>query len=78
MAIAELPTLERFDDLRATYRAFLEEHVYPAEQALNREDDEAATLMTSLRARAKAEGLWAPHLPPEAGGTGQGFSPTRT
>ena len=73
MAIAELPTLERFDDLRATYRAFLEEHVYPAEQALNREDDEAVTLMTALRARAKAEGLWAPHLPPEAGGTGQGF-----
>ena len=29
--------------------------------------------MASLRARAKAEGLWAPHLPPEAGGTGQGF-----
>ena len=26
-----------------------------------------------LRARAKAEGLWAPHLPPEAGGTGRGF-----
>jgi acyl-CoA dehydrogenase len=73
VAIAELPTLERYDDLRATYRAFLEEHVYPAERALNREDDEAATLMTALRARAKAEGLWAPHLPPEAGGTGQGF-----
>jgi acyl-CoA dehydrogenase len=73
VAIAELPTLERYDDLRATYRAFLEEHVYPAERALNREDDEAASLMTALRARAKAEGLWAPHLPPEAGGTGQGF-----
>src|SRR6266542_3851522 len=26
-----------------------------------------------LRARAKAEGLWAPHLPPEAGGNGRGF-----
>ena len=26
-----------------------------------------------LRARAKAAGLWAPHLPPEAGGTGRGF-----
>ena len=29
--------------------------------------------MRGLRARAKAEGLWAPHLPPEAGGTGGGF-----
>ena len=73
MAIAELPALEQFEELRATYRAFLEEHVYPAEAALNREDDEAGELMSSLRARAKAEGLWAPHLPSEAGGTGQGF-----
>ena len=73
MAIAELPALEQFEELRATYRAFLEEHVYPAEGALNREDDAAEELMASLRARAKSEGLWAPHLPPEAGGTGQGF-----
>ena len=73
MARAELPALADFEELRATYRAFLEEHVYPAEQTLNREDDEAEALMASLRARAKAEGLWAPHLPPEAGGTGQGF-----
>jgi acyl-CoA dehydrogenase len=73
VAIAELPALEQFAELRATYRAFLDEHVFPAEEALNREDDEAQELMTSLRARAKAEGLWAPHLPPEAGGTGQGF-----
>ena len=73
MAIAELPALEQFEELRATYRAFLEEHVYPAEADLNREDDAAEELMASLRSRAKAEGLWAPHLPPEAGGTGQGF-----
>ncbi len=73
MATAELPALADFEELRATYRAFLEEHVYPAEQTLNREDDEAEALMASLRARAKAEGLWTPHLPPEAGGTGQGF-----
>jgi alkylation response protein AidB-like acyl-CoA dehydrogenase len=73
VAIAELPALEQFDELRATYHAFLEEHVYPAEAALNREDDDAEELMASLRSRAKAEGLWAPHLPPDAGGTGQGF-----
>jgi alkylation response protein AidB-like acyl-CoA dehydrogenase len=59
--------------MRERYRAFMEEHVYPAEPALAREDDAADELMRSLRERAKAEGLWAPHLPPEAGGTGRGF-----
>jgi len=51
----------------------MEEHVYPNEEALNREDDSAQNLLTELRDRAKTAGLWAPHLPPEAGGTGQGF-----
>src|SRR3989449_9195759 len=59
--------------MREAYRAFMEEHVYPAEPALAREDEAADELMRGLRARARAEGLWAPHLPPEAGGTGQGF-----
>jgi alkylation response protein AidB-like acyl-CoA dehydrogenase len=59
--------------MRERYRAFMEEHVYPAEPALAREDDAADELMRALRERAKAEGLWAPHLPPEAGGTGRGF-----
>jgi alkylation response protein AidB-like acyl-CoA dehydrogenase len=73
VATAELPALSEFEELRAAYRSFLEEHVYPIEHELNREDDAADELVASLRARAKAEGLWAPHLPPEAGGTGQGF-----
>jgi alkylation response protein AidB-like acyl-CoA dehydrogenase len=51
----------------------MEEHVYPAEQALAREDETADEVMLGLRARARAEGLWAPHLPPEAGGSGEGF-----
>jgi alkylation response protein AidB-like acyl-CoA dehydrogenase len=61
------------EELKAPYRAFMEAHVYPNEAVLSREDDAAAALVTELRAQAKAEGLWAPHLPPEAGGTGQGF-----
>src|SRR3954465_15916652 len=51
----------------------MEEHVYPNEAVIAREDDAAFALLDSLRARAKGEGLWAPHLPPEAGGTGTGF-----
>jgi alkylation response protein AidB-like acyl-CoA dehydrogenase len=60
-------------DRRAEVRAFMEEHVYPNEAALAREDDAADALMEQLRARAKAAGIWAPHLPEEAGGTGSGF-----
>jgi alkylation response protein AidB-like acyl-CoA dehydrogenase len=59
--------------MRERYRAFMEEHVYSAEPALAREDEAADEVMAGLRERAKAEGLWAPHLPPEAGGTGEGF-----
>lgn len=59
--------------MRERYRAFMEEHVYPAEPVLAREDESSDAAVRDLRARAKAEGLWAPHLPPEAGGTGEGF-----
>jgi acyl-CoA dehydrogenase len=59
--------------MRDAYRTFMEEHVYAAEPALAREDEAADEVMLGLRARARAEGLWAPHLPPEAGGSGEGF-----
>ena len=61
------------EEQRVAYRAFMEAHVYPNEEALSREDDAAAALVAELRSRAKSERLWAPHLPPEAGGTGHGF-----
>jgi acyl-CoA dehydrogenase len=59
--------------VRTRYRAFIDEHILPVEQALHREDTPADELLRELRSRAKSEGLWAPHLPPEAGGTGEGF-----
>jgi acyl-CoA dehydrogenase len=73
VAIADAMLREDFAELRAEYRAFMDEHVYPNEDALSREDGTAAELIRDLRAQAKAAGLWAPHLPPEAGGTGRGF-----
>jgi acyl-CoA dehydrogenase len=60
-------------DRRARVRAFMDEHVYPNEPTLFREDDEADALIAELQAEAKAADLWAPHLPPEAGGSGSGF-----
>jgi acyl-CoA dehydrogenase len=59
--------------LRDRYRAFMEAHVYPNEMALYAEDDAADALVSELRERARSEGLWAPHIGPEAGGTGRGF-----
>jgi acyl-CoA dehydrogenase len=59
--------------LRERYAGFMEEHVYPNERALAADDDGSDALIARLRARAKEAGLWAPHIGPEAGGTGLGF-----
>jgi alkylation response protein AidB-like acyl-CoA dehydrogenase len=73
MAVTELAPPPGLEELRARYRDFMDAHVYPNEGALGREDDEADQLVADLRAQAREEGLWAPHLPPDAGGTGRGF-----
>jgi acyl-CoA dehydrogenase len=62
-----------YGDARARYRSFVEDQVIPAESALDREDDEAERLLAELQHRARDANLWAPHLPAEAGGTGEGF-----
>ena len=58
---------------RAQVRAFMEEHVYPNEAALAREDESSDALIAELRKKAQSAGIWAPHLPEEAGGSGSGF-----
>jgi alkylation response protein AidB-like acyl-CoA dehydrogenase len=73
MTVTDLAPTQDVAELRARYRAFMDEHVYPNEDRIAREDDEALALVDELRDKAKAEGLWAPHVPPEAGGTGTGF-----
>src|SRR5436189_57632 len=56
--------------MREAYRAFMEEHVYPAEPALAREDEAADELVGGLRGGGKAEGGVAPQPAAEAGGAG--------
>jgi acyl-CoA dehydrogenase len=73
VAIADLEPAEEVRELRERYRAFMDEHVYPNEPVFAREDGEADALVAELRGKAKAEGLWAPHIGPEAGGSGRGF-----
>ena len=65
-----------YAERRERYRAFVEEHVIPAEGALNREDDESLRLIATLQQSARDAGLWAPHMPVAAGGTGRAFSTT--
>ena len=62
-------------DLRERVRVFMDANVYPNERALAQEDDAAETLMKELQSRAKAAGLWAMFIGPDAGGTGTGFLP---
>jgi alkylation response protein AidB-like acyl-CoA dehydrogenase len=70
VAIADLAPTDELVGLRSRYRAFMEEHVYPSERALSTDEPE---LIRSLQAKVKEAGLWAPHVPPEAGGSGKGF-----
>lgn len=55
--------------LRQRVRAFVEEHVIPAEDTVIAEDRAGRRdLLGRLQASAAAEGLWTPHLPQEWGG----------
>jgi acyl-CoA dehydrogenase len=73
MAVADLRPTDEIVELRSRYRAFMAEHVYLNEPVLDREDDGADALVARLRAEAKNQGLWAPHMPPEAGGSSGSF-----
>ena len=68
-ATAWSPPTERLEQVRA----IMHDRVLPNEAALDREDDAADALVAELRSEVKQAGLWAPHVPPEAGGTGTGF-----
>jgi acyl-CoA dehydrogenase len=71
VTVAAIPDV--FAERRERVRAFMDEHVYPNEPTLFGEDDAADTLIEELRQEARDADLWAPHLPPEAGGSGSGF-----
>src|SRR5215468_7946940 len=63
------PTAPRTEDLAARITAFMDEHVYPAEPVFERQLKAAADrwkelpVMTELKAKAKAAGLWNLFLP---------------
>jgi alkylation response protein AidB-like acyl-CoA dehydrogenase len=63
------PPTERLEQVKT----FMAERVLPNEAVLDREDDAAYALIAQLQDEIRALGLWAPHVPPECGGTGTGF-----
>jgi acyl-CoA dehydrogenase len=74
-AVVDFTLTPEIRELRRRVRAFMDEYVYPNEDALDAEDESAERLMKDLQARVKREGMWAPFIGPEAGGTGTGFLP---
>src|SRR6476646_6744458 len=63
------PPTERLEQVKA----FMAQRVLPNETAIERQDAEGEALLAQLQDEVRAAGLWAPHVPPEAGGTGTGF-----
>ena len=66
MTIADLRPTDEVVELRDRVRAFMEEHVYPNEPALDREDDDADALVA--RASRPREGAGAVGAAPAARG----------
>jgi alkylation response protein AidB-like acyl-CoA dehydrogenase len=62
-------------EMRRTVKAFLDDKIIPNEPTLDQHDDESAALMKDLQKQARATGMWAMFIGPEAGGTGKGFLP---
>jgi acyl-CoA dehydrogenase len=68
-SVSWAPPTERL----AQVSAFMAERVLPNEQALERQDEAGERLLAQLQDEVRELGLWAPHVPPEAGGNGTGF-----
>jgi alkylation response protein AidB-like acyl-CoA dehydrogenase len=68
-SVAWAPPTERLEQVRA----FMADRVIPNEQSIERQDATGEALVRTLQDEVRELGLWAPHVPPEAGGTGTGF-----
>lgn len=58
-------------EVRDRVRAFIKDEIEPAEQEM-RKTQRWREGIVELRRKAKARGLWCPHMPPEFGGMGLG------
>jgi acyl-CoA dehydrogenase len=68
-------TSNKLNTLLDSYRKFLQEEVYPIElEVVNRPFSQSLHVLKILREKAKAEKIFAPHLPITAGGLGLSLS----
>ncbi|MFC2948054.1 acyl-CoA dehydrogenase family protein [Virgibacillus sediminis] len=63
---------EEQEQLLARAREFMEKEVYPAEQYIIPGEGLPSHILKPLQQKVKDQGLWAAHLPEEAGGLGLG------
>jgi acyl-CoA dehydrogenase len=69
-----VPSLDnRINDIRARTAEIVNGEILPDEDRLRRRDDTGSALREAVKAKVKAAGLWAPHLPLEYGGMGLDF-----
>ena len=83
MNVKPIPTLDpRINEIRELTARIINHDILPNENKLwagwrdgaNAEErTKSRELRESVKAKVKQAGLWAPHLPPEYGGSGLGF-----
>ena len=69
---------DEIETLRDRAKAFMESDIYPNEAFFHQHgmrSAEGQARMKEIQAKTKAMGMWAAHLPAEAGGMGIGFMP---
>ena len=74
MQIAPIPTLsEEINDIRLRTADIVGNRIIPNEKVIYSGGEKSAKLRKEIRKEVKKQGLWAPHLPEEYGGMGNGF-----
>src|SRR3982751_2492561 len=68
-SVSWAPPTERLEQVSA----FMAERVLPNERTLERQEAAGEQLLAQLQDEVRELGLWAPHVPPEVGGSGTGF-----
>ena len=74
MQIAPIPTLsDEINDIRLRTADIVSNRIIPNEGTIYSGGDKSKKLRKEINEEVKKQGLWAPHLPEEYGGMGNGF-----